>query len=155
MNLIEVMGFLTGAVCVLLAVRQNIWNWPIGIANNIIYFVVFWRSKLYADACLQLVYIAISLYGWWKWLHKDASKHELTPTRLTSNWEVGALAAVTALSTVCLYFILHRFTDSTVPLGDATTTALSLTAQYMLSRKLIENWTVWMPAAVERVDGKP
>jgi nicotinamide mononucleotide transporter len=146
--IVEFMGVLTGAVCVLLAVRENIWNWPIGITNNIIYFVIFWRSKLYADACLQLVYITISIYGWWKWLHKDASKHELTPTRIREKWGYAALAAGTAIATVAMYFVLHRFTDSNVPLGDAFTTALSLTAQFLLSRKLIENWIVWIIADV-------
>lgn len=145
---IEILGVSTGAACVLLAVRENIWNWPIGILNNIVYFLVFWRSKLYADACLQIFYFLISIYGWWKWLHKDESRHELAVGRITRRWSYAIYAAVTALSACVLYFVLHRYSDSNVPLGDGITTALSLTAQYMLSRKLIENWVVWIVADV-------
>ena len=60
----ELLGFVTGAICVWLQVKENVWNWPAGIANNIFYVVVFWRSGLYADSLLQWFYISISIYGW-------------------------------------------------------------------------------------------
>ncbi|MBK7292490.1 MAG: nicotinamide mononucleotide transporter [Holophagaceae bacterium] len=69
-GLMEVFGFVTGAACVALLVRQNIWNWPLGIANNFAFIVLFYRTGLYADVGLQGFYIAISLYGWWSWLHQ-------------------------------------------------------------------------------------
>ena len=68
MNWTELLGFITGAICVWLQVKENVWNWPAGIANNIFYVVVFWRSGLYADSLLQWFYILISIYGWWNWL---------------------------------------------------------------------------------------
>ncbi len=61
----EVFGFLTGAACVVLLVRENIWNWPIGIANNLVFIALFYRAGLYADVGLQVFYVAISMYGWW------------------------------------------------------------------------------------------
>ena len=81
----ELVGSLTGALCVWLLVKQNIWNWPIGITNNIFYIIIFYKSGLYADAGLQFVYIAISIYGWWNWLHgglqhgRAESEHALPP----------------------------------------------------------------------------
>ena len=69
MSITEVLGAVTGAACVLLAIRELVWTWPVGLANNIFFFVLFWRAKLYADASLQIVYMAISLYGWWNWLY--------------------------------------------------------------------------------------
>lgn len=147
MTVTEILGFITGALCVWLAARENIWNWPIGIANNIFYFIVFWRSKLYADACLQIVYLLISIYGWYKWAPRDAQKHELAVDRVTKR-HVLTLAVVTTISAVMLHAILSRYTDSTVPWGDGITTAMSLTAQYMLSRKLLENWMLWIAADV-------
>jgi nicotinamide mononucleotide transporter len=143
MTITEILGFITGALCVWLAARENIWNWPIGIANNIFYFVVFWRSKLYADACLQVVYLLISIYGWYKWAHRDSAKHELSVTRVLLR-NVIILAAITSASTLILHGVLARYTDSTVPWGDGLTTAMSLTAQYMMSRKLLENWLLWI-----------
>ena len=65
----EVVGFVTGGICVWLAVRQHVWTWPIGLANNAVYFVLFfWHARLYADAGLQLVYFALGVFGWWSWL---------------------------------------------------------------------------------------
>ena len=147
MTFTEISGFVTGALCVWLAARTNIWNWPIGIANNIVYFVVFWRSKLYADACLQIVYLLISIYGWYRWAHRDAQKRELVVGRITLGYAV-ALAVMTVVSAVVLHGVLNRYTDSTVPWGDGITTAMSLTAQYMMSRKLLENWLLWIAADV-------
>jgi nicotinamide mononucleotide transporter len=147
MTWIEVLGFITGAISVAFAVRESVWNWPVGVANNVFFFILFWKAKLYADALLQVVYVIISIYGWWNWLRGGVghSKLPITKTRL----QMGLLLVpVTALSTAVMAFVLHKFTDSQVPFWDGLTTALSLTAQYMLSRKLLQNWWVWMTADV-------
>ena len=86
---IEALGFITGAVCVLLAVKENVWNWPIGILNNLVYLVVFWHSKLYADSGLQIFYIVISLYGLWNWLYGGDQKSHATIARTTRNSAVA------------------------------------------------------------------
>ncbi|HEY2860474.1 MAG TPA: nicotinamide riboside transporter PnuC [Terracidiphilus sp.] len=147
MTWIEILGFVTGAVSVAFAVRESAWNWPVGIANNVFFFVLFWKAKLYADALLQVVYVVISVYGWWNWL-RGGDGHSKLPIAKTQLRAGVFLLIITALSTGAMAFILRRFTDSQAPLGDGVTTALSLTAQYMLSRKLIENWWVWMAADV-------
>ncbi len=141
------LGFVTGAASVLLAVRENPWNWPVGIANNIFFFVLFWNAKLYADAVLQIVYIAISVFGWWNWLRGGEGHSELPITK-TSVVAGIVLTLLTVAASAALTLCLKRFTDSVTPLADAVTTALSLTAQYMLSRKLLENWYAWMVADV-------
>jgi nicotinamide mononucleotide transporter len=143
----EILGFVTGAASVLLAVRESAWNWPVGIANNIFFLILFWKAKLYADAILQIVYIVISIFGWWNWVRGGAGHSQLPISRTAARSAVG-LALATAAATVLLAVALHRFTDSAVPFWDGITTALSLTAQYMLSRKLLENWFVWMTADV-------
>jgi nicotinamide mononucleotide transporter len=147
MTWIEVLGFITGAVSVAFAVRESVWNWPVGIANNVFFFVLFWKAKLYAGALLQIVYVIISIYGWWNWLRGEAAHSKLQIAKTRS--QTGLLLfIVMSLATAAIASVLHRFTDSQVPLGDGVTTALSLTAQYMLSRKLLENWWVWMTADV-------
>jgi nicotinamide mononucleotide transporter len=143
----EILGFITGAASVLLAVRESAWNWPVGIANNIFFLILFWKAKLYADAALQIVYVVISIFGWWNWARGGVGHSQLHISR-TSKRSVIFLAVVTVMATALLTGLLHRFTDSAVPLWDGLTTALSLTAQYMLSRKLLENWWVWMTADV-------
>ena len=138
----ELAGFVTGALCVWLLIRQNIWNWPIGIANNIVYVIVFYKSGLFADSGLQFVYMAIAFYGWWNWLHGGVDRSELKVHRTSAQGWLGYLA-IAAVATGVLYWIL-RHTPSNVPLADGLTTALFLTAQYMMSRKLVENWWFWI-----------
>lgn len=143
MDWLEAFGFVTGAACVFLQVRENIWNWPIGIANNIVYFVVFWSSRLYADACLQIFFLSISIYGWLKWKYGGKDHSLLTVQRATARFGL-ILGVITVTAGLLIYEVLRRFSNSDVPWGDATTTAVSLTAQYMLGRKLIENWLLWI-----------
>src|SRR5579864_5281698 len=80
----ELAGFVTGALCVWLLIRQNIWNLPIGIANNIVYVIVFYKSGLFADSGLQFVYMAIAFYGWWNWLHGGVNHSELKVNRASA-----------------------------------------------------------------------
>lgn len=142
----ELAGFLTGALCVWLLIRQNIWNWPIGIANNIVYVIVFYQSGLYADSGLQFVYMAIAFYGWWNWLHGGAN-HSVLQARRASLAGICGYLAMAGGATLALYWLL-RHTPSTVPLADGLTTALFLTAQYMMSRKVVENWWFWIAGDV-------
>ncbi len=141
----EVFGFVTGAACVALLVRQNIWNWPLGIANNLAFIVLFYRTGLYADVGLQGFYIAISIYGWWSWLHGGRDHGALIVSRVKPAIGVLLVLAV-ALITASLTWLLRRYTNSTVPVLDSLITALSLVAQFMMTRKWIENWPVWIVA---------
>ena len=142
MSLTEILGFLTGAVNVWLLARQNIWNWPIGLANNALYVAVFLSAGLYGDAGLQLVYITLGIYGWWAWSHPGA-RVELQVTRTTRATWIW-LAPVTVAAAIGLAFFLRRFTDSTVPVWDGFTTALSLAAIYGQTRKYVESWWIWI-----------
>jgi nicotinamide mononucleotide transporter len=139
----ELVGSLTGALCVWLLVKQNIWNWPIGITNNIFYIVIFYKSGLFADAGLQFVYIAIAIYGWWNWLHGGLQHGELEVETASASGVVGYLA-IAASATAILYWVLRRFTPSTVPFADGLTVALFLTAQFMMSKKIVQNWWFWI-----------
>lgn len=142
LNWQELAGSLTGVLCVWLLIRQNIWNWPIGIANNIFYVIVFYKSGLFADCGLQFVYAGISFYGWWNWLHGGVDHTQLKVNRASGPSLLGYV--VLAAATTCVLYWLLRHTPSTVPFADGLTTALFLTAQYMMSRKLVENWWFWI-----------
>jgi nicotinamide mononucleotide transporter len=145
MSLTEILGFITGAVNVWLLARQNIWNWPVGLANNALYVAVFLGSGLYGDGGLQLVYIALGIYGWWIWAHPSRTNTTLavarTP-RATWMWLIPA----TAVAAIGLEIFLRRFTDSTVPAWDGLTTALSLAATYGQCKKYLESWWIWVAA---------
>jgi nicotinamide mononucleotide transporter len=145
MSWAELLGFGTGALCVLLVVRQHIANWPIGILNVLLLMVVFWSVGLYADAGLQIVYVVLGAYGWWHWARGGVDRSTL-PVRRTTGTEWLGLAAAGVAGTGALWFFLAHYTDSTVPLPDALTTALSLLATYGQARKLVESWWLWITA---------
>lgn len=141
---IEVLGFVTGGVCVWLVVREHAWNWPIGIANNIVFLVLFWRAHLFADAGLQIVYMILGVYGWLLWIHGGAARTELTISRMPK-WQWVLMAAAVPIATLVLRAVLIEVNGS-APLFDALTTVLSLTAQYMMCRKQLEHWLLWIAA---------
>lgn len=141
----EALGFTTGALCVWLAAISDPLTWPVGIANNLLYLVIFWRSGLYADSLLQLVYVAISLYGIWRW-RSGAGAAAVRPGGRTSSREWAALAAIGVVACTALGLFLDRHTPSTVPWADASTSVLSLCAQWLMSRRFLENWLLWIAA---------
>jgi nicotinamide mononucleotide transporter len=146
-DVVEILGFVSGALCVWLVAVQNVWNWPIGIANNVTFLILFWTAGLYADSALQLVYLALAGYGWWTWLRGGVARTTLTVSRTTTNqWVVLGVAG--ALGTAGLTVLLDRVTDSTVPLPDAITTVLSLLATWGQARKKLESWWLWIAADV-------
>ncbi|MFF5706277.1 nicotinamide riboside transporter PnuC [Streptomyces sp. NPDC012794] len=143
----EILGFATGAVCVWLVARQHIANWPVGIANNLFFIVLFTQAGLYADAGLQIVFIALAAYGWWSWTHGGGPGTAGTlPVRRTTRAEWVWLVAAGAVGTAALTLLLGRVSDSTVPFWDALTTGLSLMATYGQCRKLLESWWLWIAA---------
>ncbi len=146
LSLTEVFGFVTGAVCVLLVVEQNIWNFPVGIANNVFFIVLFVTARLYGDMLLQVVYIGLALHGWYQWLYGGANKSTLHVGR-TRVVEWLALSGIGIVATAALTFYLASISDS-APFLDALTTVMSLIAQYMLNKKRVENWLVWIGADV-------
>lgn len=142
----EAWGFATGGICVWLVVREHMWNWPIGLANNVVFFALFWHGRLYADMGLQVVYFGLGLFGWLNWLFGGPGRTMLPITRTTSReWlclAVGIAAGTWALREILLVV------NGAAPLADALTTALSLGAQYLLCRKRLENWWLWIIADV-------
>ncbi|MFD0271336.1 nicotinamide riboside transporter PnuC [Streptomyces sp. NPDC127106] len=147
MSWTEVLGFATGALCVWLVARQHLANWPVGIANNVFFIVLFTRAGLYADAGLQIVFIALAAYGWWSWTHGGGpGTTGALPVRRTTRTEWAVLAAAGAVGVLALTLLLDWATDSTVPFWDALTTGLSLMATYGQCRKLVESWWLWIAA---------
>lgn len=143
----EVLGFATGALCVWLVAQQHILNWPMGIANNLLWILLFATAGLYADSALQVVYIGLGLWGWWQWLYGGADRTARAVTGTTAREWAGLLAAG-VLGTLGLTWFLDTQTPSTVPFLDAVTTAISLMAVYGQAKKRWESWLLWMTADV-------
>lgn len=142
---IEIAGAVLGVICVVLFVRQNVWAWPTGIVNVGLYIVVFYRAKLYADMGLQVVYVVVSLYGWYQWLHPGEGRRELPVTRVSLR-EGVILGLVTLATGAFMAHTLATHTDAALPYWDSATVAVSLAAQWLMTRKKLENWMLWIGA---------
>ncbi|TMC96830.1 MAG: nicotinamide mononucleotide transporter [Chloroflexi bacterium] len=146
MDITEVLGFVTGAWSVWLTVKENIWNWPIGVANSAFYVIVFAHARLFADSGLNALYVILGLLGWYWWLRGGENRGVLHVGR-TSVTAGAVLLALGVLATLGMTRFLTSVNDS-APFLDALTTVLSLIAEFMLARKLLENWYFWMTADV-------
>jgi nicotinamide mononucleotide transporter len=147
-NKVEVLGALLGILYIFFSIRQHILTWPTGLLTSLLYTFVFFRSGFYADMGLQVYYVAISLYGWYYWLRggkkvTDAGKKQVPVKQTPRIILLYSLMVTMAIYGVLLFILLH-FTDSTVPCMDSATTALSITATWMLAKKYIEHWLIWI-----------
>lgn len=142
----EAWGFVTGGVCVWLVVREHLWNWPIGIANNVVFFFLFLHGRLFADMSLQIVYLGLGVYGWLNWLFGGEHRAKLKISH-TSRAEWLTLVLVIPLGTWGFRELLLAV-HGAAPFWDSLTTMLSLAAQYLLCRKRVENWFLWIAADV-------
>jgi nicotinamide mononucleotide transporter len=139
---LEIAATLFTLVCVVLAVKRSLWQFPTGVVGTALGFFVFSGAQLYSSAALQPVFIAVQIYGWWYWLRGES--HQRPKIRATSPWlVVGACLAAIAMAAAAAW-ALDTFTDANMAMADATIFALSIVAQVLLSRKRIENWPVWI-----------
>ncbi|NOY96784.1 MAG: nicotinamide mononucleotide transporter [Chlorobi bacterium] len=144
-NYIELLGAILGIVYIFFSIRQNILTWPTGLITSALYIIVFLNAKFYADMALQCYYVAISIYGWYFWL-KGGNKTKTieVPVSRLSKKIFWLMIPVTAVVYGIILYILLNYTDSPVPYMDSMTTALSVVATWMLARKIIEHWIIWV-----------
>lgn len=110
--------------------------------NVTLYSLVFYGAKLYADMGLQVVYLILSIYGWYEWKFGGKDRTELHVTRASRQMLMRAAMAAVVFATV-LAIILSRVTDAALPWLDSATSSTSLAAQFMMTRKILENWVIW------------
>lgn len=140
----EVMGAVLGVWMVWCNLRVRPLAWPLAIASSLLYLLVFWDARLYGDASLQLLFIAVALWGWWQWLRgRQADGRALAVHHLSKRGRLAALLGMAALWPL-IGLLLRHATDTDVPWWDAFPTAGSVVATILLGRKCIENWPAWI-----------
>ncbi len=139
---LEAVSFVTGAMCVWLTVRENVWNFPLGLLNVVTFSVVFFTAGLYADAGLQVVYFVLGCIGWYWWIFGGKHRSRLR-IGYASRFEIIALAAFVLVSTGTLWAVLSHVGGS-ASFWDALTTSISLASQWLLNRKRMESWLGWI-----------
>jgi nicotinamide mononucleotide transporter len=150
MNWIEAVAVVFGIACVALTVRQSLWCWPAGLVQVTLYVYVFYAARLYSDMILHVVYIGLQIYGWYHWRHgAEASSpgsdaRAPLPVSMLGSRQRWLWSLAVVLIALGWGEIMARYTDATAAHADAFIAAASLWAQYLMARKKIENWVVWM-----------
>lgn len=143
---IEVIGAILGFIYIFFSIKKSLWLWPLGLLASIFYIFVYLFSKLYAEMALQMYYVVVSIYGWLHWIFaKNVNKEELPVSKLNlKNLFIYTFASI--IIELVIYLILKNFTDSPIPFWDSLVTTLSIIGTWMLAKKILENWIIWIVA---------
>lgn len=142
MSPFEIIAAAFGIISVFLSTRQNVWSWPTSLVNVTMYTVIFLQQKLYGLMSIQVFFAVVAIYGWYKWLFGGEARTELKVTRTGPRLGV-ILVTIGVLGWLGLYLVLRATNDSS-PFIDAFFFAVSLVAQWMMARKLVECWPIWI-----------
>lgn len=146
--ILQIAGVCLGLLYLLLEYRASIWLWVVGIIMPLVHGVLYYTSGLYADMAMNVYYVLAGVYGWMVWSNRPKKSKKAFPVSHTPAKLILPLAVVCAAVFCAISFVLVRWTDSTVPYWDAATTAMSVVAMWMLSRKYVEQWLVWLVADI-------
>ncbi len=147
MSYLEIVASILGLLSVWLLTKQNMWCWPTGIVMVGMYIYIFYEARLYSDMLLQVFFAVMQLYAWYYWLNKKGQEATLKVSFLKQKERIF-WAIIVLLFSFILGFLMKKFTKADLPYIDATTAAMSVVAQWLLTKKIIDNWILWIIADV-------
>jgi len=145
-NWLELAGTATTVLGIWLTTRRLLICWPVVLAADVIYLVVFYRARLFSDALLQVFFVAFTLYGWWHWWRGVREEGEVRVVALGARSLLAGLAAG-AVGSVALGWLMVRV-GAALPHLDAALTSYSLVASWWQARKHTANWWLWIAVDV-------
>jgi len=146
-SLFELASALVSAAAVWLTAKRSPWCWPVGLVSVIAYAWVFIDAKLYSDMLLQVVFAALIVYGWRRWARNLGDDGRVRVASLEPRSAAGHLVLGT-VATLALGYIMHRWTDASLPWLDAGLTCFSLVAQWWQGRRHAAAWWLWIAVDV-------
>lgn len=145
---VEIFGTVMGFLYIYLSIREKAALWIVGFLTSLAYVYVFFKSKFYADMSLQVYYLLVSVYGLLYWIqgNKQAAANDKDKLPIqTTDFKLKVILFIFFLILfVIMGFILDKYTDSPVPWWDSFTTSASIVATWMLARKYLEQWLIWI-----------
>ncbi len=148
LSTLEIFAVVFTLICVALTVVRSVWCWPMGMIGVSAYFFLFYKNQLYADMGLQVVYFIQSAYGWYFWLYGKKEDDDKVPIRRLEVRELVVASLSIVLLITVIGFISDRYTDTDVAYIDATVASVSLVANLLLARKVLDNWVLWIAVDV-------
>ncbi len=147
MSYFEIIASILGLISVWLLTKQNMWCWPTGILMVVMYIYIFYEARLYSDMLLQVFFAVMQVYGWYYW-HKGIHENKTLVVKFLSLREIIFWAISVILFAGLLGLLMKKYTNADLPYIDATTAAMSVIAQWLMTKKIIENWILWIIADV-------
>ena len=146
MHWIEIIAASLGIIAIYFQIKVKPFYWVISLLVSSMYIIIYFLAKLYADMSMQFYYVGMSIYGLYVWLsgNNNSDKKTIPISKIKDLKSWLLIALISALSFFIIGYILKNFTDSNVPWWDSFTTSLSFVATWMLARKKIENWLIWI-----------
>lgn len=139
--LLEICAVIFTLVCVYLTTKNKVSSWPIGIIGVALYLILFFQVNLYAEVITQIVFLIQSFYGWYNWA-KLKDKPPALITRLTTKERLGWFGSIFVFTGIMWQILIH--TNAAIPLVDSFTTSISLIANWLLAKRKLENWWLWI-----------
>lgn len=143
MNPLEIAGFVLGFLNIVLLIRRSVWNFPAAMAMVTCVGIVLFDARLYAEAGLQVFFFVVNAWGWWLWTRARGDEPVVPVRWLGWGARIG-WAAGTAVLSAALGLALARWTDAALPMADSAVAGMSVSAQFLLSFRRIENWLLWI-----------
>lgn len=143
MQTIEFFALVFGIIAVYFNTKEIVWGWPTGIVGVALSAIIFYDARLYADLALHVVYFILGFYGWYQWLY-GGKNQSVRKVSTLSHMSLIWLVFLAAVGTVLIGYFFDSYTDADLAYWDAFTTSYSLVGQYMLAKKKIENWILWL-----------
>jgi nicotinamide mononucleotide transporter len=147
LSLLEILAAVFGLIAVYLTANKNVWGWPLGLVNVVLFGLLYYRNGLYANMWLQLMFLILSIYGWVEWINSKDKDDHIHVTRWAGLPEITLYVTIVILLVPGIYFLLINYTaglNKQQIFLDALTTSLSIVAQYMMARKIVQCWFFWI-----------
>lgn len=142
-KLLDVVGAFSAFLATIAYVRVSLWAFVLGAGAILVDILLYYQSGIYGDMTLQLIYLILTFYGWYQWKYGGSKRQGVKVINISAK-QCLWLTMIALVGISVVFYLLSKHTDSQIPFLDAATTVLSLMAQWMLSRKIIENWWLWL-----------
>ena len=149
-DLLELIGLISGLLCVIFLIRESILTWPFGILYVLVSFIIFWEANLYGDFVLHIFYLVLNIYGWYYWLTGKKGESDNLQISVLGFYGQAKYATLSLIGIALFWYLLknlHQWFDqippASLPFWDSTTSVLSITGMWLTARKKIDNWYYW------------